>query len=121
MQHSHRFLTLISAAQKHVNEVTCVQIEERLLEKEVFHLIDVREDNEFAKGHIVKSKHMGLGVIERDIEKEIPDLNADIVLYCGGGFRSVLAAESLQKMGYTKVVSMAGGFREWVEKKFPVE
>lgn len=88
---------------------------------EVFHLVDVREDGEWAKGRLPGAIHLGKGIIERDIEATIPDTNAEIVLYCGGGFRSVLAADNLRKMGYANVVSMDGGWREWTEKRLPTE
>ncbi len=85
-----------------------------------FILVDVREDNEWEQGHIVGATHIGKGIIERDIENHVPDLNAEIVLYCGGGYRTALAADNLQKMGYTNVISMDGGWRRWNELGFPV-
>ncbi|MEM1061504.1 MAG: rhodanese-like domain-containing protein, partial [Planctomycetota bacterium] len=88
---------------------------------ETFHLLDVREQSEFAAGRIPGARHLGKGVIERDIEAAVPDVDAEIVLYCGGGYRSALAAESLQKMGYTRVISMDGGFRGWKEAGLPIE
>ena len=104
-----------------VPEISAADLKQLLDSKTGLQLIDVRSAGEFAAGHIKGAKHIGKGVIERDIEAKIPELDADIVLYCGGGFRSVLAAEALQKMGYTHVKSMAGGWREWVAAKGPTE
>ena len=88
---------------------------------EKFHLVDVREESEWAKDHLPGAIHLGKGVIERDVEQRLPDTGSEIVLYCGGGFRSALAADNLQKMGYTNVLSMDGGWREWTEKRYPTE
>ena len=88
---------------------------------EKFHLVDVREDSEWAKGHLPNAIHLGKGVIERDIETKVPDKNAELVLYCGGGFRSALAADNLQKMGYKNVLSMDGGWRGWTESGYPTQ
>lgn len=121
MDHSPRFLKLCEEARSRVKEVSIDDVAKRLERGEKFHLVDVREESEFAAGRIKGALHMGRGVIERDLEKKIPDPNADIVLYCGGGFRSALSAESLQKMGYTKVSSMAGGWRAWKGKNLPTE
>ncbi len=121
MAHSPRFLKLCDDARANVKEVTTDEVANRLERGEKFELVDVREESEFARGRIKGAKHMGRGVIERDIEQAIPDYDADIVLYCGGGFRSVLSAESLQRMGYRKVSSMAGGWREWTSKGLPTE
>jgi rhodanese-related sulfurtransferase len=107
-------------AKKHIREVTADQVKAKLDKKEKFHLIDVREESEWAKDHVTGAKHLSKGIIERDIEKEVPDTGAEIILYCGGGFRSALAAENLQKMGYTNVFSMDGGIRTWREKKYPL-
>ena len=87
---------------------------------EKFLLVDVREESEFAKDHLPGAIHLGKGIIERDIEARVPELNTEMVLYCGGGFRSALAADNLQKMGYTKVISMDGGIRDWREKGYPL-
>ena len=92
----------------------------KLDQGEKFLLIDVREDNEYAKDHLPGAVHLGKGIIERDIEARVPDLNTPMILYCGGGFRSALAADNLQKMGYTQVISMDGGIRDWREKGFPL-
>src|SRR5262249_48599455 len=97
------------------------EVQTRLARGDRFALIDVREDSEWTAAHIKGAQHIGRGVLERDVEKKFPDAAADIVLYCGGGFRSALAAESLAKMGYTHVASMAGGWREWNEKGYPTE
>ena len=121
MAHSPRFLEIVERARAGVQETQPSEIMARIAMGEPFHLVDVREESEFSAGHIKGAKHIGKGVIERDIEAKIPELDADIVLYCGGGFRSVLAAEALQKMGYTHVKSMAGGRREWVAAKGPTE
>lgn len=121
MQHAKRFLEIVDVARRHVEETTVQQIKTRLDLGDQFHLVDVREESEWQAGHLPGAIHLGKGIIERDIEGRIPDLDAPIVLYCGGGFRSALAAESLQKMGYTCVISMDGGFRGWKEAGFPIE
>lgn len=118
-KHSSRFLALVNDVKPRIRETTVQEIKQRLDRGEKFHLIDVREDGEWAAGHIPGASHLGKGVIERDIEREIPDLAADIVLYCGGGFRSALAADALQNMGYANVVSMDGGWRGWCEARHP--
>lgn len=119
-KHSPRFLALVQEALKQVREVSVQSVYERLARGETFYLIDVREESEWQGGHVPQAVHMGRGVLERDIEARIPDTGTEIVLYCGGGYRSALAAESLQKMGYTNVWSMAGGFRGWREAGLPV-
>jgi len=119
MQHSNRFLKLVNDAKSHVRETNVQEVKKRMDKGEKLTLIDIREDNEVAKGRIPGALHIGKGVIERDIEKAVPDANAEVILYCGGGFRSALAAEALQKMGYTNVVSMDGGWRGWNEAGFP--
>lgn len=121
MDHSPRFSRLCEETRARVKEVSTDDIAKRIASGDALHLIDVREESEFARGRIKGAKHLGKGIIERDIEKQVPDTDAEIILYCGGGFRSVLAAESLQRMGYTNVKSMAGGWREWTGKKLPVE
>src|SRR4051794_39652022 len=121
MEHSPRFEKLCTAARAGIAEVSIDEVAERLSKGSSFILLDVREESEFAKGHIKTARHMGRGIIERDIEKTIPDLDADIVLYCGGGYRSALSAESLKRMGYRNVKSMMGGWRGWNEKGFPTE
>ncbi len=119
-QHSPRFLKLVEDARKRVREVTVDQVKARLDRGDKFQLVDVREESEWAKDHLPGAVHLGKGVIERDVEQRLPDTAADIVLYCGGGFRSALAADNLQKMGYTNVSSMDGGVRGWREKKYPM-
>ncbi len=121
MSHSPAFLSLIQSVRADVRDVSVQQTNDLLRDHPALHLVDVREDTEWAAGHVAGAVHIGKGVIERDIEDRIPDKNAEIVLYCGGGFRSVLAADALQKMGYTNVASMAGGWREWKAAGAPVE
>src|SRR5438552_2540008 len=110
-QHSPRFEQLCRETKGRVRELTVDQVKAKLDTKEKFHLVDVREESEWAKDHLPQAVHLGKGVIERDIEKAIPQTDAPIILYCGGGFRSALAAEHLQRMGYTNVWSMDGGIR----------
>jgi rhodanese-related sulfurtransferase len=119
-QHPPRFLNIVDDARKRVQETTVDQVKSQLDRGEKFLLIDVREDNEYAKDHLPGAIHLGKGIIERDIEERVPDLATRMILYCGGGFRSALAADNLQKMGYTHVVSMDGGIRGWREKGFPL-
>ncbi len=118
--HSPRFLEIVDDARKRVRETTVDEIKARLDRKDKFILVDVREESEYAKDHLPGAIHIGKGVIERDIEAKVADLNAPLVLYCGGGFRSALAADNLQKMGYTNVLSMDGGIRDWREKSYPL-
>ncbi len=113
MDHSPRFLKLVTDVKKNVKECTVADVAARLAKGEKVPLVDVREESEFAAGHIPGARHIGKGILERDVEKAFPDPSAEIVLYCGGGFRSALSAESLVKMGYTNVISMDGGFRGW--------
>ena len=120
MHHSPQFLKLVQDAKSRVKETTVDEIKTRLDGGDKFLLIDVREESEFAKDHLPGAVHLGKGIIERDIETKVPDLTAELVLYCGGGFRSALAADNLQKMGYRNVLSMDGGIREWREKKYPL-
>src|SRR5579872_1402574 len=117
-QHSPGFLKIVEDAKKRVHETDVDEVKARLDRGDKFILVDVREESEFAKDHLPGAIHLGKGVIERDIEERIPDHNAPLVLYCGGGFRSALAADNLQKMGYTNVLSMDGGVRGWREKGF---
>lgn len=120
MQHSPGFLKLVADAKSRVREVK-VEDARRKVENGKAQLIDVREDTEWAAGHARGAQHLGKGVIERDIEKRVPDKGAELILYCGGGFRSALSADVLQTMGYTNVASMAGGWRAWQEAGAPVE
>jgi rhodanese-related sulfurtransferase len=117
--HSPGFLKLVQDSKTRVCEVTVDDVKARLDRGERFHLVDVREDSEWAKDHLPGAIHLGKGVIERDVEQRLPDRGVEIVLYCGGGFRSALAADALQKMGYTNVFSMDGGVRGWREKGYP--
>lgn len=119
MKHSDAFERLVAEVKPRVNEISAEKVREKQTGGEPFHFIDVREDHEWQAGHAQHAKHLGRGILERDIEKIIPDHSAEIVLYCGGGYRSALAADNLQKMGYKNVFSMAGGFRAWRAKGFP--
>lgn len=121
MAHSPQFLKLVNDAKSRVKETNVAQVNQRKSAGEKFVLVDVREDNEWAKGHIPGAVHMGRGVIERDIETAIPDTSTKMILYCGGGFRSALVADNLQKMGYTNVESMDGGWKGWVSAGLPTE
>lgn len=121
MEHAPRFLKLCDEVRAKIVEVSTDTIAARIARGETFELVDVREASEFAAGHIKGARHLGKGIIERDIEKAIPDASTEIVLYCGGGFRSALAAENLVRMGYPNVKSMAGGWREWKSKLLPTE
>ena len=120
-KHSPRFLQIVESARQNIRECTVQDVKARLDRGERFHLVDVREESEWAKGHLPGAVHLGKGVIERDIETVIPDPHEEIVLYCGGGYRSALAAENLQRMGYQNVISMDGGFRGWNEAGYPVD
>ena len=121
MKHSLGFIQICEEARKMVKEVTVEEVLRKLSDGEKFNFVDVREDNEWNEGHAKGAKHIGKGIIERDIETLIPDKKAQIVLYCGGGYRSALAAEVLQRMGYKNVLSMAGGIKAWREKNYPEE
>jgi rhodanese-related sulfurtransferase len=120
-QHPPRFLKIVEDAKKRVRETNVDEVKARLEHGDRFVLVDVREDREFAADHLPGAVHLGRGVIERDIEAKYSDLRTELVLYCGGGFRSALAADNLQKMGYTNVISMDGGIRDWREKGYPLE
>jgi rhodanese-related sulfurtransferase len=119
MDHAEGFLTLVREAKKRIKEDDVQTTKKKLDAGEKMILVDVREESEWARGHIPNALHLGKGIIERDIEKAIPEKGAVIVLYCGGGFRSALAADNLQKMGYSNVISMDGGWREWTQAGFP--
>jgi rhodanese-related sulfurtransferase len=119
-QHPPRFLKIVDDAKTRVRETTVDKIKARMDRGEKFLLIDVREESEFANDHLPGAVHLGKGIIERDIEARVPEPDTEMVLYCGGGFRSALAADNLQKMGYTNVMSMDGGIRDWREKGFPL-
>jgi rhodanese-related sulfurtransferase len=119
-QHPPRFLKIVDDARTRVRETNVDEVKKRMDRGDKFLLVDVREESEFAKDHLPGAIHMGKGVIERDIEARVPELNSEMILYCGGGYRSALAADNLQKMGYTNVISMDGGIRGWREKSFPL-
>jgi rhodanese-related sulfurtransferase len=121
MDHSPRFLALVEETKSRISEIAVDDVRKKLERGDSFELVDVREESEWAAGHVRGARYLGRGVIERDIEKAIPDTSKEMVLYCGGGFRSALAADSLRKMGYTRVLSMAGGYRAWLAAKGPVE
>jgi rhodanese-related sulfurtransferase len=120
MHHSPRFLKIVDAARKQVREQNVDEVKARLDRGDKIVLVDVREESEWAKDHLPGAVYLGKGVIERDVEKQIPDTATPLVLYCGGGYRSALAADNLQKMGYTNVISMDGGIRVWRERGFPL-
>ncbi|HMF13058.1 MAG TPA: rhodanese-like domain-containing protein [Gemmataceae bacterium] len=120
-KHSPRFLKLVQDSKQRVRETTVEEIKKRFDRDETFVLVDVREESEWAKGHMPGAIHLGKGIIERDVEERFPDTATELVLYCGGGYRSALAADNLQKMGYTNVISMDGGFRGWKEKGYSVQ
>lgn len=119
MQHSEEFLKLVDEAKSQIKEVSITETQQRMLEGAA--LIDVREDNEWQAGHIKNAIHLGRGILERDIVQKFPDKNTELILYCGGGFRSALSALNLQKMGYSNVASMAGGWRDWKAANAPIE
>ena len=119
MKHSPEFLHLVNEVKDSVNEVSVEEAQQQQHHGAL--LIDVREDNEWEAGHATNAIHLGRGIIERDIIEKITDNNTELILYCGGGFRSILSAYNLQKMGYTKVYSMAGGWRSWKDAGAPVE
>jgi rhodanese-related sulfurtransferase len=120
MKHSEGFLRLVNEARSRIRQTTVSETKRRMDSGEKFALVDVREESEWARGHLPDAVYLGKGIIERDVEMRFPDKTAELVLYCGGGFRSALAAENLQKMGYTCVASMDGGWRGWLEAGFPV-
>ena len=118
--HSPRFLQIVNDSKTRVRECTVDDVKKRLDGGEKLTLIDVREESEFAKDHLPGAIHLGKGIIERDIEARVPDLATEVILYCGGGFRSALAGDNLQKMGYKNVISMDGGIRDWRGKGYPL-
>jgi rhodanese-related sulfurtransferase len=120
MVHSPKFLKLVAEAKTRVKETNVADVKRTIDGGERFLLVDVREDNEWASGHIPGAVHMGRGIIERDIEVKVPETSTKMILYCGGGFRSALVADNLQKMGYTNVESMDGGWRGWVSSGLPI-
>jgi rhodanese-related sulfurtransferase len=120
-KHSNKFLTIVNDAKKRIAETNVQEVNDRRERGEDFYLVDVREESEWNKGHITGAIYIGKGVIERDIEKKFDNTDAEIILYCGGGFRSALAADNLQKMGYSKVSSMGGGYGGWVKAGYATE
>ena len=119
-QHPPRFLRIVDDARTRVRETNVDEVKKRMDSGDKLLLVDVREESEYARDHLPGAIHLGKGVIERDIEVRVPELDAEMILYCGGGFRSALAADNLQKMGYTNVISMDGGIRGWREKSYPL-
>jgi rhodanese-related sulfurtransferase len=119
MQHSEGFLKIVNDAKLRIQEISPEETQRHLESGRPLHFIDVREDHEWSKGRAKGAKHLGKGIIERDIEAHVPDHSAEIILYCGGGYRSALAADALQKMGYTRVLSMSGGYKGWVSNGLP--
>ncbi len=120
MKHSEGFLKLVNDAKSRVREVNVAETKSRMAANPSAKLIDVREDNEWKAGHAAGAEHLGKGIIERDIETRVPDKATELILYCGGGYRSALAADGLQKMGYTNVYSMAGGWKAWKDSDSPI-
>ena len=119
-QHPPRFLQIVDDAKTRVRETNVDTVKTRMDRGDKFLLVDVREESEYANDHLPGAIHLGKGVIERDIEGRVPELNTEMILYCGGGFRSALAADNLQKMGYTNIISMDGGIRDWRKKEYPL-
>ena len=119
-KHSPRFLQIVEAVRVNIHECSVKDVHDRLARGEQFLLFDVREESEYTAGQVPTAKWLGKGIIERDIESIVPDPDTELVLYCGGGFRSALAADNLQKMGYTNVISMDGGFRGWKEANYDI-
>ena len=120
MQHSPRFLAIVTDAKSRIRETTVDAVKARLDKGEALTIVDVREESEFERDHLPGAIHLGKGILERDAEQKLPSLDAEVILYCGGGFRSALAADNLQKMGYTNVVSMDGGIRDWRGRGYPL-
>ena len=121
MAHAAKFLALVNDAKKRVKETNVADVKRRMDEGEKLVLVDVREESEWAQGHLPGAIHLGKGIIERDVEDRVPDTGAKVILYCGGGFRSALAADNLQKMGYTSVESMDGGWKGWIGAGLPTQ
>jgi len=119
--HSSRFLKIVNDVKEGITETNVQEVNDRRDRGDDFYLVDIREESEWDKGHITNAIYIGKGVIERDIEKKIDNTDAEIILYCGGGFRSALAADNLQKMGYSNVSSMDGGYSGWVKAGYPTE
>ena len=118
--HTPGFLRIVEDAKKRIRECTVQDVYDKQTREATFHLVDVREESEWQAGHLPQAVHLGKGIIERDIEMRVPDTAAELILYCGGGYRSALAADNLQRMGYRSVVSMDGGYRGWKEAGFEI-
>ncbi|HIM55757.1 MAG TPA: sulfurtransferase [Candidatus Latescibacteria bacterium] len=121
MDHTVRFEKICDEARSRIRETTIDEIKERIASGEELHLVDVREESEWEEGHLPGAVHLSKGIIERDIEEHFPDYSTEIVLYCGGGYRSALATDNVQKMGYANVISMDGGYRGWTDAGYPVD
>jgi rhodanese-related sulfurtransferase len=121
MKHTEAFEKLVAEIKPRIREISIDEVRAKQAQKHHFRFVDVREDHEWVEGHCPGAEHIGRGILERDVEKHIPNYNEEIVLYCGGGYRSAMAADNIQKMGYTNVYSMAGGMRGWREKNLPEE
>jgi rhodanese-related sulfurtransferase len=121
MAHAAKFLSIVNDAKKRVKETNVADVKRRMDAGENFTLVDVREESEWANGHLPGAIHLGKGIIERDIEQRVPATDSKLILYCGGGFRSALAADNLQKMGYSNVESMDGGWKGWLEARYPTQ
>ena len=121
MAHAPKFLELVNEAKRHIKETNVADVKRRLDAGEKFVLVDVREESEWGRGHLPGAVHLGKGIIERDIEQCVPDTSTKLILYCGGGFRSALSADNLQKMGYTNVESMDGGWKGWLAAGLPTQ
>ncbi|HVK59825.1 MAG TPA: rhodanese-like domain-containing protein [Candidatus Kapabacteria bacterium] len=121
MDHSPGFLKMVNDAKRRIKEVTIDQARERLKANSKAVLVDVREDEEWKNGHAAEAIHLGKGILERDLEKAIPDPNTEIIMYCGGGFRSALTADAAQKMGYRNVTSLIGGYKGLVAANWPMK
>ncbi len=117
--HSPQFLAIVEDSKRRIREVSAADLKQKLDRGDSFHLIDVREAEEWHAGHLPRARHLCKGILERDIEELVPDFETDVVLYCGGGYRSALAADNMQKMGYRRVASLAGGWRGWLEAGYP--
>ena len=120
MDHTNNFLHLVNEAKKHVQEISATELEKLISSNKSLILLDVRENDEWVNGHIEHAIHLPRGILERDVEKLLTDKDAEIVAYCSGGYRSVLACESLHKMGYKKAVSLKGGLKDWIASGFPL-
>ena len=121
MQHNEGFLKLVNEAKARIKQTNADEVARRLQAGDKLTIIDVREDTEWQQGHVKDAIHLGKGVIERDVESRFPDKNQELILYCGGGFRSALAADALRQMGYKRAISMDGGWKAWKEKHLPIE